>query len=42
MSDKDHDVLLIADPKVVQARIDTQPREKALQAAAEEKFPLES
>ena len=37
MSDADTDTLQIADPKVVQAKIDSQPWEKALQAAAEEK-----
>ena len=40
MSDQDRDVLLIADPKVMQARVDAQPREKALQASAEEKVSL--
>ena len=38
MSDEDRDVLLITDPKIIQARMDAQPREKDLQAAAEEKF----
>ena len=40
MSDEDRDVLLIADPKVVQSRIDAQPREKALHASAGEKVSL--
>ena len=35
MSDADRDMLQIADPKVVQAKINSNPREKALQAAAE-------
>ena len=33
----DRDTVQIAAPKIVQAKIDSQPREKALQAAAEEK-----
>ena len=37
MSDGDRETLQIADSKVVQAKIDGQPREKALQASAEEK-----
>ena len=37
MSYKDMDALLIADSKVVQAKIDSQTLEKALQAVAEEK-----
>ena len=37
MSDADRDVVQIADPQIVQAKIDSQPREKAFQAAAEEK-----
>ena len=40
MSNEDRDVVLIADPKVVQARIDAQLREKALQGTAEEKVSL--
>ena len=34
MSDADRDVLQIADPKIVQAKIDSQLREKFLQAIA--------
>ena len=34
--DEDRDVLLITDPKVVQAKIDAQPREKALSEANSE------
>ena len=37
MSDLDSDTLQIADPQIVQAKIDSQPREKVLQATAEEK-----
>ena len=37
MSDTDRDTLQIADPKVIQGKIDTVPREKALQATTEEK-----
>ena len=40
MSDEDRDVLLIADSKIIQSRIDAHPREKALQASAEEKVSL--
>ena len=40
MSDVDRDVLEIANPKVVQAKIDSQPRDKALQATAKEKVTL--
>ena len=40
MSDEDRDVLLITDSKIIQARIDANPREKALQAGAEEKVSL--
>ena len=36
MTDADRDALQITDSKIVQAKIDSQPREKALQAAAEE------
>ena len=36
MSDDDRETLQIADSKIVQAKIDSQPRENALQAAAEE------
>ena len=36
MSAEDRETLLIVDPKVVQGKIDSQPWEKALQAAAEE------
>ena len=39
MSDKDRDTLQITDPKVIQGRIDAGPREKDLQATAEEKWP---
>ena len=37
MSDTDRDALQIVDPKIVQAKIDSHPREKVLQAPAEEK-----
>ena len=37
MSDEDRETLQIADPKVVQSKIDSQPMEKTLQATAEEK-----
>ena len=40
MSDEDREVLLIADSKIVQSRIDANLREKALQASAEEKVSL--
>ena len=36
MSDENREMLQIVDPKVVQGKIDSQPREKALQAAAED------
>ena len=37
MSNADRDALQITDPKIVQAEINSQPREKALQATAKEK-----
>ena len=37
MSDEYRETLQIADPKVVQSKIDYQSQEKALQASAEEK-----
>ena len=37
MSFEDRETLQIVDSKVVQGKIDSQPREKALQAAAKEK-----
>ena len=37
MSDGDRETLQIADSKLVQNKIDSQPQEKALQASAEEK-----
>ena len=40
MSDKDRDVLQIADPKIIQGKIDAVPREKALQAIAEDMVAL--
>ena len=36
MSDGDQETLQIADSKVVQGKIDAQPREKAIQASAKE------
>ena len=40
ISDEDRDILLIMDPKIIQARIHVHPKKKALQATAEEKVSL--